>query len=57
MKYIAPEYKINKIESEDVITGSRFQIFENVEIKDSEGNVIGSGNKGEYSVDIEDLFG
>lgn len=57
MKYIAPEYKINKIESEDVITGSSFQIFENVEIKDSEGNVIGSGNKGEYSVDIEDLFG
>ena len=56
MKYIAPEYILNKIESEDVITDS-FQIFENVEIKDSEGNVVGSGNKGEYTVDIEDLFG
>lgn len=57
MKYIAPKYILNNIESEDVITGSRFQIFENVEIKDSEGNVVGSGNKGEYTVDIGDLFG
>lgn len=57
MKYIAPEYILNKIESEDVITGSNFQIFENVDIKDSEGNVVGTGNKGEYTVDIGDLFG
>ena len=57
MKYIAPEYILNKIESEDVITGSNFTLIPDAVIgKDESGNDI-VGNKGEYTVDIEDLFG
>ena len=57
MKYIAPEYILNKIESEDVITGS-FQIS-NIFGTDAEGNPTDEvvGKKGEYTVDIGDLFG
>ena len=57
MKYIAPEYILNKIESEDVITGSNFTLIPDVVVgKDENGNDI-VGNKGEYTVDIGDLFG
>lgn len=53
MKYIAPEYILNKIEAEDVITASNFIIGD---ILDKDGNPTGD-KKGEYSVKIEDLFG
>lgn len=57
MKYIAPEYILNKIESEDVITGSNFILIPDAVVgKDENGNDI-VGNKGEYTVDIGDLFG
>ncbi len=53
MKYIAPEYILNKIEAEDVITASNFTIGD---ILDENGQATGD-KKGEYSVDIGDLLG
>ena len=58
MKYIAPEYIYNRVETEDVITGSGiFEIIKDAIVGEDENGDPIYGQKGEYSVDIGDLLG
>ena len=57
MKYTSPIYKNEAVETNDIICESIFTVINRVEeVKDGSGNVVGTKNITQISVDMGKLF-